>query len=478
MENSPDWWKTLPCHLNLDWKLCEQSNILDAQKLKNQIEDDLRIAPYFMKVEGLLYQAFLEVPPKPFMGSTPPDQQKALGLLEEAEKFVNETTSYDADAKNGYLFVIYAFRMWIYDTIKSRTRELLGLSRRTTKKQMEDALQNFESLQNEKSRAFIHATRAAALSRLGLERCKESMQLFDEALKQFPKNSYWMFGRALMQGRLARSENSPMYADPTLSRSSTEMFEKEKKMLERVIKTDPNFVWPFAYLGQCLYNLNKSHYNSYKEGVAFKLLEYALQEDKRNTDIALISARVYRWVGLYSKSNDILQQLPEESRTCEVHVQLGLTYKAHAEAISRTEDSKRKAEAIEKLLRNALDCMEEGLKNNTCHIPAAIKIAETVAILGDGTKAKNIYLNLFLRGDILPINQFHIRKSANKKSVRKIFEANDILDNIFEMLNLCVANFTTVDQNSGLRQFLCPYKPTAELFLKELTSISKKKQIP
>ncbi|KAJ8033038.1 hypothetical protein HOLleu_23161 [Holothuria leucospilota] len=461
----PDWWKTIPCHFNPDWNLHEQSE-LDVRKLKHQVKDDLRSAPTVMRVESLLYQAFLEMPPKPFFRFELPSPQNALILLKEAEDFIEITMRNDVDAQNGYGIVINALRMWIYGDRGNATK----------REKIESTLKKLKFSQNKKSRAFVNATHAAALSRLGLKRCKEAMHLFEMALEQFPNKTHWMFVRAIMQGRLARSDRSTMYGNRNLSNTLKIAFERERELLQQIKEIEPDFAWPIAYLGQCLYNLNR-------RDDALKCIKQAIRMDKRNTDkntdIALISARVYKWDKQFSKSEEILKSLPEESKTAEVFFQLGLIYDKRAKELRQRPgvkmncDKNKLCETLEykKLLKTALEYVEQSLEKDICHFAAANKMAELRALLADRERAKRMYLDLLQRDDALPLNQFHIRRSANLNHIKKLFDKSDVLDNIFKMLDLCIRNFTTFDE-TGVGKFDDTVKNDAEIFLLDLEQMS------
>ncbi|KAJ8033036.1 Interferon-induced protein with tetratricopeptide repeats 3 [Holothuria leucospilota] len=456
MACNPNWWKDLPCHLSPAWNL-HGTRELDIRKLKRQIDDDLRVAPYFMKAESLLYKAFLEVPPTSFLNRGPSNPQKALKFLAEAEDYVKTTLKDDRDARNGYGIVIYAFRMWIYSERPQRSKM----------EKVEIALKELNSSQTKKSQAFVDVILAASLSRLGLNRYDEAADLFAKALEQYPENTHWMFGRALMLGRLARSARSRIYGSDNVPEEITEKFEREKELLEEIRTLDPSFAWPIAYLGQCLFNLKRKE-------EALACLEYAISRDQGNTDIALISARVYKWLRQFSKSEEILMKLPEQSKTPEVSFQIGLIHYERARNVTlgnaAEEMGNKKEEETHRLLRKALEYMEDAVAEDDCHFPAANKCAEISAKLGDNEEANEKYLNLFQRKDMLPVTQFHIRRSAN--FVKQVFEPADVLDNIYKMLDLCVCHFTTFDK-IGVGTFESSVKKDAEKFFRELEAMSK-----
>ncbi|KAJ8019027.1 Interferon-induced protein with tetratricopeptide repeats 1B [Holothuria leucospilota] len=352
-----DWWKKMPCPLHPSWKLGDISE-LDLRKLKQNVDTDDN---GLMVVELAIYRAFLEFPRGTFFNQGRANPTEALAYLGGAEEHVKAKFQGNIDAVIGYGIIINTFRLWIRmdGSTESVLRDLV------TRK---DGYPNHES--------YIQVVKAYILSRLGPRWRNSALVLYDSALKRFPQNCEWLFGKALMIGREARQlgfDNS--FKDKTVR----DKFQKEKQILKRVLVIDPDFHQARAFYGQVLFSLG--------ENGAGVEISRALKEEPQNRSIAMVAVRYHRRNGTFSWAEIVLNRLLETCNTAETNFQLGILYNSKARNVHISERFS--------LWRKALEYFDRGIELDMCHYPCYTRRAEMNARLGERRKAHGLFQELF-----------------------------------------------------------------------------------
>ncbi|KAJ8019028.1 hypothetical protein HOLleu_42640 [Holothuria leucospilota] len=351
------WWKDLPCPLHPSWGLVDISE-LDLRQLKHNVDTDEN---QLMLVETAVYRAFLEFPCGRFFNQGRVNSTEAMKYLELANQHVSRIFRGTVDAEIGYGIIINTFRMWINadDSSESLLRDL------TAKKGDYPAHES-----------YICITQAYFFSRLGPRFRDEALRLYESALKTFPDNCEWLFGKALMLGREARQTG---FIKGWEHKHVRDTFQKEKRILERILELNSDFHLARAFYGQTLYSLGE-------EGAEIEISR-ALQKGGKSRSIAMVAVRYYRRTKQFKMAEEILKRLLGTYNTAEIHFQLGHLYSVQARRVGISERPD--------LWKIALSHFNSGAILNVCHYGCYTRRAEMHALLGETHKAKALFKELF-----------------------------------------------------------------------------------
>ncbi|KAJ8032835.1 hypothetical protein HOLleu_22897 [Holothuria leucospilota] len=420
----PNWWRSVGCHMSPAWNL-SMSTTADEKKLKENIEirQQREYAPDFMPIESLLFRAWLDVSSLRFQNSTQ--------SLSTAIKYVKEAVSYlptkedDKFAHVGYGTVIYSFLLWLHEIEKEEEEfhiaelKLLDLHKSRESETVGELHPN--------ARAYVHATHAFALSRLGEEHLHQAVNLFKTALRRHPRNKNWQFCLAKILFRYFNMQKLATYGyrGESLSPSLEKKFKIVKAILERINQDNPNFHWANAYLGYVLFFLY-GKITPYCE----TLVNEALEHECKNIDIVLLSVRLYKQMRDFKRCFDLLEGLPENFRTAEVYFQQGILY---------FEESKNDRSRQTELLHKSLAKIEAALEKDTCKFPALLKRAEIYAKypkLDENfpVKAKGFYRDITSKfhEKANKRDTFHVTRSMTYEKVAGIFTPLKRVNNCYD----------------------------------------------
>ncbi|PIK33219.1 putative interferon-induced protein with tetratricopeptide repeats 5-like [Apostichopus japonicus] len=364
----PNWWKDNPCPLHPGWGLQDISH-LDHAKLKLTIDTDDNVKEV-MVVETLIYRAFLAYPKGKGMlyNQTRNNSSEALEFLQQAEDKVVSLFRNCQNAKIGYGIVINTFRMWIIADAS----------------QLKEFQAKLEALEKDKThfpkhKAYIDVVRAYILSRFGPRWREEALSLYQDAIKEFPRNYQWLFGKALMVGREARHQRVVVGWGCRLPRDIRSIFKEEETLLKNVLRINPRFNLARAFYGQVLHNLERCPRRAAEE------IKEALNGDSENRTICILAAKFYRVKGPFSKAETMLRELVRRVNIAEVHCQLGCLYRSKA---YHTNDAVS-------FRKTALHHFEKATDLDNCHYPSRLGSAQMNAMLGNKEIARNLYMDLF-----------------------------------------------------------------------------------
>ncbi|XP_071848072.1 interferon-induced protein with tetratricopeptide repeats 1-like [Apostichopus japonicus] len=195
----PDWWKKVPCHFN--WKL-DQNILIDFKGIANNLDSKLETRNEIEWTETacdmLLFRGYLEV--SNFEG-VQRNSQKAEEFFVEAEKEAMKVA--DDDERQAYIIIVNANRLWVLETIhegnQNEDRRLRLLA-----KLEESWSRHRDELSQTRLQAFIDATAAFALTRLGPNKYKEAERRYQRALKTIKMKCSWYQSLGAVIGRQAR----------------------------------------------------------------------------------------------------------------------------------------------------------------------------------------------------------------------------------------------------------------------------------
>ncbi|KAJ8032837.1 Interferon-induced protein with tetratricopeptide repeats 5 [Holothuria leucospilota] len=392
----------------------------DEKKLKERIENLLQVVPDFMPIEGNVFRAWLDVSSL-YLQNSKQSHGTALKYLEKAEAYLQDIAS-DKNAFSGYGMVVYAFFMWIYNKVT-----LIEEFKRAEQKLLNIFQEGFSGDKlRPGAHAYVHATRAFALSRLGAEHRRQSLNLFEKALKKYPDAKHWLFCKARIQYRCCIMKRTASYSfqEEPLSRLQKDKFIEVKSIIKRILKIDPGFHWAKVYLAHVSLILDRNN-TSYET-----LVDDALKDNRKTSDVALMACKVYKERKDFMKCLQTLERLDEHLKTSEVYHQLGITF---YELWKRTEDKRQESFFKDASIKN----LKEAIERDSCNFPAFLKYAEMVARKAKTDpsctkEAKTLYIDVFSKGRDLPTNDYHGRRSATYDEVRHIFSPMQQVDNIYQ----------------------------------------------
>ncbi|XP_071847459.1 uncharacterized protein [Apostichopus japonicus] len=194
-----DWWKKVPCHFN--WKL-DQNNLTHFKGISNNLDNKLATRNDIEWTETacdmLLFRGYLEVS---IYEGVQSNSQTAEEFFVEAEREAMKVT--DDDERQAYIIIVTANRLWVLETIHEgnqnedrRLRLLAELDQSWNRHR--------DKLSQDRLQAFIDATAAFALTRLGPNKYKEAEQRYQQALKTIKMKSSWYQSLGAVIGRQAR----------------------------------------------------------------------------------------------------------------------------------------------------------------------------------------------------------------------------------------------------------------------------------
>ncbi|XP_071836956.1 interferon-induced protein with tetratricopeptide repeats 1-like [Apostichopus japonicus] len=410
MATTENWWQNLPCHFHPSWRLDEITN-LDLLQLKRKAQNN---AEDSMVVEHKIYQAFLEYPCGKFCNNKKPSLTKALKFLEQADEYITNTLRENNEARIGYGIVINCFRMW---------KDPHRVKYEDTLRTLNEEKENFP-----KHEHYIFATRAYSLSRLGPKWIEESQVFFDKALKGYPDNCQWLFGKALMFGRRSRLSIGRDGWTKDAIKKKQENLKSEKDILQTILQKEPDNSLVKVYIGEVLLLLGES------EDAELYIAE-ALACSQNDAKVAEKAGSVYRKLGKIDVAEDIFEDQLTWKETSEAHFQLGKLKKDRV----NTKDTTKS----EEYLRQALVHFTKGHEIDPAHNPCLIGKAEMTAKVGYYEKAKHVFTDIFEQemngmlsaGDSLYV--YTVAANLGQRLLEKVFDMDEIVNIYYRFLTLC-----------------------------------------
>ena len=300
-------------------------NHYEIDKIVRNIDSDLRDTPNLLRVEQLLFRAYLEV-------SGGQKRRK----VDEARKYLDKADEYISNVqemllKKGYKSVALLNRIWIDH--KTKNIDIL-LS------ELVDLNVDGKAVDGKVS----DAVKAAALTRLGPGGYDTAMELFEGVLKDFPSNPNFLYGAALMAGRKWRCERKPRDGYDDLNDDGKKLMNDEKKYWKRMMKGMDEYQLARSNLGL---NLSRRGKNQKSEGC--KYLEEAHELAPNVTDVFLNLIRYYRENNKVDKAITELKRVIRENTTLdtsESHYQLAVCYKAMVYSLESEQGSQAKIDQL------------------------------------------------------------------------------------------------------------------------------------
>ncbi|XP_071799084.1 uncharacterized protein [Asterias amurensis] len=399
----PLHWKEQPCHFT--WNL-SAGDLTDYEGIIRKIDHDLKMTPNLLRVDQLLFRAYLEVSDRRLCWNV----KKAREFLDEADDYIDTKT--ERKLQPGYRRVAILNRIWIEHNSHNT-------------KEVDKLLSKLSGLgQDETDELVVKTLLASALTRLGPTMLNRSLQIYEEALHVFPDNAGFLYGAILVTGRIMRFERpvGSLYKD--LDKNGMKLMDKEKKHCDELIRVNDEYQYGKSYLGLNLSRRAdeaKKHQDEAKkhQDEAKKHQDEAkkhLEEAKKHLEEAHEKApeveavfnnlmRFYRCTKGFldqaiSKYESVFsQKIKSNHDVPESHNQLALCYMAKAKY------KKSSAEEKKQYTQKALEEFDKCLKDEPMHFVAALKKVELLAAQETDDDAKRrCYEDILQKSDKYPIS--------------------------------------------------------------------------
>ncbi|XP_038056064.1 uncharacterized protein LOC119728060 [Patiria miniata] len=368
MENDieNDEGRTLPwkersfCHFTWNLKVPVTT---DYQRIIRNIDHDLEETPNLLRIEGLLFRAYLEV----WDNGKRWDVHKAREFLDKADKYIEKT---DAQLQTGYRVVALLNRMWIEYKCHNAQR-------------VADLLSKLDKLRlRHKDHSVIGAVHATALTRLGPRVMETALQLFEVALQSFPEKGDFIYGAGLMSGRMARYRRIDTNQFEKMDQEGQRLMNSEKEYWEKMkaIKKDE------YQLATSALGLNLSRRGTEDERrEGYRLMREAVKKAPQVQEVVRNLAKSYKGKQI-EQAIPILKDGIERSPDChESHFQLALCYTKCAEKDKAIPEKKANWN------KQALKELQKCLKLNNGHNLANMTLCKVHRGLGNNKEAEKIY---------------------------------------------------------------------------------------
>ncbi|XP_071848075.1 uncharacterized protein [Apostichopus japonicus] len=300
-----DWWKKVPCHFN--WKL-DQDIMLDLKCIANSLDSELETRNEIEWMETacdmLLFRGYLEVSNFEGVQST---SQKAEEFFAEAEREAMRVT--DDDERQAHIIIVNANRLWVLETIhegkQSEDRRL-----RLLQELEQSWSRHRDEISQKRLQAFIDATAAFALTRLGPNKYTEAKQRYQQALETIKTKSSWYQALGSVIGRHARlCSNSALY----------DGIRDEIQFYEKAIELEPTNKSAQCDLAKVLLRM---------PGRDDEAKDLMANLDANTFELILKKGRFYRGLLDYERAIDVLRRGEElQHPRSELFFQLSIVYR-------------------------------------------------------------------------------------------------------------------------------------------------------
>ena len=282
------------CDWNLDQSIDNRRNAV-LQQLTIHLRDN----PELFKIPALLFQAYIYA----FYRKQVDEKgaEKALALLEqtheEIEKYArtyctckdNSIGTKSCESAQGAL----GFRI-VCDTLIANIQK-----NKTVVEECYHRLDRSLRDRTEVSNAYIYGTRAFAISRLGPSRAKESMKFFIKAGEICRTNTDWLFGHALLYGRITRQSTIGL----GIPREESGRSRYEKKLYDQILRIDSRHTLAKLFKAQVLFNENhrKQAEDTFRE---------LLEDEHSHTNLEVLNRSIvfFREFGNFRKARELIDE--------------------------------------------------------------------------------------------------------------------------------------------------------------------------
>ncbi|XP_038056077.1 uncharacterized protein LOC119728075 [Patiria miniata] len=353
-------WKDRPlCHFTWNLKVAVTT---DYERIIRNIDHDLEETPNVLRIESLLFRAYLEV----WDNRKRWDVRKAREFLDRADECIERT---DVQLRKGYRVVALLNRMWIEYKCHNTQK-------------VTDLLNELNSVRlRDKDHSVVGAVRAAALTRLGPHVKETALQLFEVALQSFPKNVDFIYGAGLMTGRMARYRRSGSSLYKKLDKEGQRLMDNEKEYWLKMMRKNDEYQLARSSLGL---NLSRRGKKDRKKGCQH--LTKAYEKNPEVQEVVRNLARFYKGTREFEEAIPLLKNGIERSPDCpESHFQLALCY------IACSKRDKAIQEKKDEWNKEALEELHKCLDLNKGHNFALTKLCNVHAALGNHEEAEKIY---------------------------------------------------------------------------------------
>ncbi|XP_022089727.1 uncharacterized protein LOC110978770 [Acanthaster planci] len=352
---------------------------IDCDKIIRKIDEDLDKTPRLLGIEALLFRAYLEVCDNRKRWNV----RKAREFLDKADVRIEQT---DERLRKGYKVVSLLNRMWIENKCL-KTQKVKELRAKLDGKRLE-----------KEDHLVIRAVKAAALTRLGPNVYAMALDMFEKALEKFPENVNFLYGAALMAGRMARYRRITTPEYERLDPGGQKLLDKEKDYLLKMMEINDEYQLARSALGSNLIGRRGKQ----TEGLGH--LKMAYEEAPQVQEVVLNLVRYYRRESrMVDQATDILKNRIEENPDCnESHYQLALCYLKHAKECSAEQER-------DEWNGKALAELEQCLELNKGHTFAMIHECQVTNFLKEITEAEELYENCMQQSEHWTSeNKFHL----------------------------------------------------------------------
>ncbi|XP_071799062.1 uncharacterized protein [Asterias amurensis] len=346
----PLHWKEQPCHFT--WNL-SAGDLTDFEGIIRRIDRDLKMTPDLLRVDQLLFRAYLEVSDRRLRWNV----KKAREFLDKADVYIDSIKT-ERKLQPGYRRVAILNRIWIEHNSHNTEEEVKLLVKLSGVGQ------------DETDKLVVKTLLASALTRLGPTMFKRSLQIYEEALNVFPDNAGFLFGAILVTGRIMRFERpvGSLYED--LDEYGKKLMDKEKEYCEQLIRVNDEYQYGNSYLG-----LNLSR----RKGRTNEAKKHLEEAHKKVPEVEAIFNNLMRF---YRRTTGFLDQAISKYRSVfyqkiksnydvpESHNQLALCYMAKAKYKESSAEEKKQ------YTQKALEEFDKCLEDEPMHFVAALKKVE------------------------------------------------------------------------------------------------------
>ncbi|XP_071848071.1 uncharacterized protein [Apostichopus japonicus] len=345
----PDWWKKVPCHFN--WNL-DQNILIDFKGITNNLDSKLETRNEIEWTETacdmLLFRGYLEV--SNFEG-VQSNSQKAEEFFVEAEREAMKVA--DDDERQAYIIIVNANRLWVLETIHEgnqnedrRLRLLAELEQSWSRHR--------DELSQTRLQAFIDATAAFALTRLGPNKYEEAERRYQRALKTIKIKSSWYQSLGAVIGRQARL-GSNNFSEPY------DGIHDEIQCYEKAIELEPTNKSAQCDLAKVLLRIP----DRVDEGK-----DIMANLDANTCELIIKKGRFYRGLLDYERAIDVLRKGEElQHPRSELFLQLSIVYRYLA-ADARDWNDKNEYKRLE--MKYIDKCLELEPSHFQCKLSKAI----------------------------------------------------------------------------------------------------------
>ena len=350
MESAPER-KYINSHV--DWNL-EKHTDKTSKALLTQLDIHLREHLEDFKIPALLFQAYIHAFYRK-QGDEDPEEEKALAILkrthDEIDKFLDKNCTCgdkctklceSAQGVVGFRIVCDTLTGKIYESSENKSEA--QKSYRKVDRSLE------ETADLKVANAYINGTRAFAISRLGPSRMEESLLFFEKACEFTDTNTDWLYGKALLYGRITRQKNSGF----GIPRKETQRTTNEKVIYDKILKINPGHNLAKLFKALVLFNEDKI-------GEAEKLFENLLKDEHKSLEVLNRSILFYREIGNLKRARELIEEAEKK-----VGVKDAFLYHQKAlifiEEYTHEKGKMGATESTTQLLRNALDALDEAKK--------------------------------------------------------------------------------------------------------------------